>query len=96
MGVYIGRQIDRILTQHFTQVWVIHRCFDARIDNVFAHVTGADAVIDAVVEPVASVAQDSGHVRFAQTRHPKNHNPFVRGSGPCVFCWVKHCEILRK
>ena len=94
--MYIGCQIDCILTEHFAQVWVIHSCFDARIDNVFAHVTRADAVIDAIVEPIAGVAQDRGHVRFAQTRHSKNHNPFVRGGGPCVFGWVKHCEILRK
>ena len=66
MRVDIRRQINSVLAQHFAQIRVVHRRLDTGIDDIFAHVPRADPVIDTVMKPIAGIAQDCRHVRFAK------------------------------
>ena len=53
-------------------------------DDQLAHIAGADAVIDRVVEPVAAIAQKLGHMRFAKAGHAIDQHSFLRGGAPVI------------
>ncbi len=60
--------MDRIRQQQFAQEGDLHRLALEIVDDVLAHVAGADAVIDGIMEP-AILLQHAGQRGLADTGH---------------------------
>ncbi|MDZ7725957.1 MAG: hypothetical protein U5R06_24835 [candidate division KSB1 bacterium] len=69
--VDVGRQVDRVGEQQVAQEGVLHRLALEVVDDVLAHVAGADAVIDRIVEPFV-LAQHPGERRLARPGHAED------------------------
>ena len=56
----IRADIDRIRLQQICQKRHLHRLTFEIVDNMLAHIGGADAVIDGIVEPIPGITQQIG------------------------------------
>ena len=82
--------VDRVRAQELAQEGVAHRLALEVVDDVLAHVAGADAEIDRVVEPVGLLAQHGGDAGLAEARHAEERHPLVAGALPVVGRLVEH------
>jgi hypothetical protein len=67
----VGGNIDRIRAQEIAQEGYAHRFALEIVDDMLAHVTGADPVIDRIVKPGA-VLQEIGKRRLADAGHAED------------------------
>jgi hypothetical protein len=72
----VGPDIDRIRPQEVGQERHLHRLTLQVVGDVLAHVGGADAVIDGVVEPLPLIAHEAREPRLAETRHAEDDRRF--------------------
>ena len=91
----VGGDVDRIAAQQVAQEGNAHRLALEVVDDVLAHVAGADAEIDGVVKPVRPVAQHGGDAGLAEARHAEHRHALVRGAGPVCRRGVAH-GLLRE
>ena len=71
----VGIDMDRIRQQEITQERHAHRLALEIVDDVFAHVAGADAVIDRIVIP-ARILKQPRKRGLADARHAEyGHGP---------------------
>ena len=75
----IGADINGIREQQVAQKRHLHRLALGIIGDQLAHIAGADAVIDRVMEPVVRCSQYLADMGFTQTGHAEKQHAFMRG-----------------
>ena len=80
----------RIGQQQLAQQGHPHRLALEIVGDEFAHVTGADAVIDRVVKPGAALAQHGREVGLAQAGHTVEQHPLGPGGAPAFGSGIDH------
>jgi hypothetical protein len=74
--------IDRVRPQQVGEERHLHRLALQVVGDVFAHVGGADAVIDGVVEPLPLFAHQAREPRLAETGHAEDGQAFLGRGEP--------------
>ena len=91
----VGGDVDRVRAQQLAQERVAHRLALEVVDDVLAHVAGADAEIDRVVEPVGLLAQHRGDPGLAEARHAEERDPLVRARAASPRASRRSCAPRR-
>ncbi len=86
--------VDRVRAQQLAQERVAHRLALEVVDDVLAHVAGADAEIDRVVEPVRLLAQHRRDAGLAEARHAEERDPLVAARAASPRASRRSCARL--